>query len=143
MDCPKKGECMTIEEDLATVRATFLDDYADTPAVQQILHAALDRIEAERRWLWDGLKIHGEDFAACRQERDALKAALVKSDNENIAFDSEIGRLKAALEEIREVIKTRLSQPQLWSIIDQALAKLENGENEYDASHIATNLEEK
>ncbi len=61
---------MTIEEDFETVRECVLGVYGKDP------HAALDRIEAERRWLWDGLKIHGEDFATCRQERDALKAEL-------------------------------------------------------------------
>ncbi len=71
---------MTIEEDFALLRSSGI--HVELVEDSRSYHAALDRIEAERRWLWDGLKIHGEDFAACRQERAALKAALKTLDKQ-------------------------------------------------------------
>ncbi len=92
---------MTIEEDFELLR--------------NIIHAKRDWHEPHA------------DAALSRIERDREDWKLAAGAEAEIAdeFKRERDALKAALEEIREVIKTQLSQPQLWGIIDQALAKLE------------------
>ncbi len=128
---------MTIEEDFETVRKG-LDEGENLFEAERGIDeeknaelrkwwkecvAALDRIEAERRWLWDGLEIHGEDFARCRQERDALKLELDaekfnhRKDNEYLvqerdALKAELNRVSrgqyAETAEERDALKAAL-----------------------------------
>ncbi len=155
-DADRQAECDALKAEVERLRVA-----CDTFSKNETIFI---REEAERTRERDAARTTLEEKSRLwREERDALKAAveelnkrvdvyrvgLVMEAYDRVKEERDAPRAAYEAHELLDTEEVHSAGPKTEATLKrlfaarQALAKLEDGENEYDASHIATNLEEK